>query len=95
MNRKLIINADDNGRTWNIARGILDANHGGVVTSTTYMMYMPIAAACVRETSTSTPDLGMGVHLNLTLGRPLSEPSDVPDLVDGHGVDLRSHRSAW
>jgi predicted glycoside hydrolase/deacetylase ChbG (UPF0249 family) len=39
----------------------------------------------VTDASKRCPDLEFGVHVNLTLGRPVSEPDAVPTLVDSSG----------
>jgi predicted glycoside hydrolase/deacetylase ChbG (UPF0249 family) len=85
MMKRLIVNADDYGRTPEISRGIRDAHLRGVVTSTTCMMNIPTTAADIAEALQETPELGMGVHLVLTMGRPISRPEMVPSLVDEQG----------
>ncbi len=69
--KRLIINSDDYGRTPDISRGIRDAHLRGVVTSTTCMMNIPTTAADIAIALKETPKLGMGVHLVLTMGRPI------------------------
>ncbi len=83
--KQLIINSDDYGRTPDISRGIREAHLRGVVTSTTCMMNIPTTAADVAVACQETPDLGLGVHLVLTMGRPISVPESVPSIVDEHG----------
>jgi predicted glycoside hydrolase/deacetylase ChbG (UPF0249 family) len=83
--KQLIINSDDYGRTPDISRGIREAHLHGVVTSTTCMMNIPTTAVDVAVACNETPDLGMGVHLVLTMGRPISAPEFVPSIVDEHG----------
>lgn len=69
--KRLIINSDDYGRTPEISRGIRAAHLRGVVTSTTCMMNIPTTASDIAVALKETPDLGMGVHLVLTMGRPV------------------------
>ena len=76
--KQLIINSDDYGRTPDISRGIRDAHLRGVVTSTTCMMNIPTTASDIAVAVQETPKLGMGVHLVLTMGRPISAPEVVP-----------------
>jgi predicted glycoside hydrolase/deacetylase ChbG (UPF0249 family) len=83
--KKLIINSDDYGRTLEISRGIREAHLRGVVTSTTCMMNIPTTADDVRIALQETPDLAMGVHLVLTMGRPILPREQVPSLVDEAG----------
>ena len=73
--KKLIINSDDYGRSPEISRGIREAHLRGVVTSTTCMMNIPTTADDVGVALKETPNLGMGVHLVLTMGKPLSKPN--------------------
>ena len=85
MAKRLIINSDDYGRTPEISRGIREAHLQGVVTSTTCMMNIPTTADDVAIALKETPTLGMGVHLVLTMGRPLSAPEAVSSVVDANG----------
>ncbi len=90
--RTLIVNADDFGLTRGVSRGILDAHRRGIVTSTTVMVNRPIDAALIEELKAS--ELGVGLHLNLTLGAPVSNPGRVPSLVDAEGKFIRDAREA-
>ncbi len=82
----LIVNADDFGKTDGINRGILEAHTRGIVTSTTVMANFEAAESGIEMAMRTAPDLGLGLHLNLTTGRPVSSAADVPSLVDHHGV---------
>ncbi|WP_017688669.1 ChbG/HpnK family deacetylase [Paenibacillus sp. PAMC 26794] len=84
MSRQVIINADDFGLSPSVNQGIIQAYLAGGITSTSMMVNMPgldhaVSSAC------SLPDLGIGLHFNLTYGRPVSEPSQVPSLVNPDG----------
>ena len=70
MIKKLIINADDFGMCEGNSLGILLAHEQGLVSSTTVMMNMPYAL-WVLDKAKAYPDLGIGVHLTLTAGKPL------------------------
>ena len=83
--KRLIINSDDYGRTPDISRGIREAHLRGVVTSTTCMMNIPTTADDVAIALKETPKLGMGVHLVLTMGKPISPREAVPSVVDENG----------
>jgi predicted glycoside hydrolase/deacetylase ChbG (UPF0249 family) len=83
--KRLIINSDDYGRTPDISRGIREAHLHGVVTSTTCMMNISTTAQDIAIALEETPALGMGVHLVLTLGSPISVPETVPSIVDANG----------
>ena len=88
--RTLIVNADDFGLTAGVSRGILDAHRTGIVTSTTVIVNRPIDPALVEQLLDS--GLGVGLHLNLTLGPPVSQPARVRSLVDAEGKFLRDPR---
>jgi predicted glycoside hydrolase/deacetylase ChbG (UPF0249 family) len=67
-----IINADDLGFSAGITEGILRAHREGIVTSSTLTANMPAAAAAVARLG-EVPLLGVGVHLNVSQGPPLSQ----------------------
>lgn len=85
MNRRLIVNADDYGRTPSVSQGICDAHLNGLVTTTTVMINLPGALEDVRRGIECAPTLAFGVHLNLTCGKPLTPPDRVPTLIDANG----------
>lgn len=82
MSRRLIVNADDFGRSPGINRGIVDAHRDGIVTSTTLMVNVPWSAEAA-ELAASVPDLGIGLHLNFCYGSPLSPHTDSLSGADG------------
>ncbi len=81
----MIVNADDLGLSSGVDRGILEAHERGIVTSTTVLANLPGAAAGIALVQRRAPALGLGLHLNLTFGRPLLPPEQVPSLVDAGG----------
>jgi chitin disaccharide deacetylase len=87
--RALIVNADDFGLTRGVSAGILAAHRHGIVTSTTVMITLDID----REQLAEARDcgLGLGLHTNLTLGKPLTRGRS---LVDGKGAFVRDARRA-
>jgi predicted glycoside hydrolase/deacetylase ChbG (UPF0249 family) len=90
--RRLIVNADDYGLTPGVSRGILDAHRRGIVTSTTLLVNRPVDPVLVEALKAST--LGVGLHLNLTLGPPVAPAKRVASLVDGEGRFVRDAREA-
>jgi predicted glycoside hydrolase/deacetylase ChbG (UPF0249 family) len=70
VTRRLIVNADDFGLTPGVSAGILSAHRHGIVSSTTLLATAAIDAEQLAELRDSS--LGVGIHVNLTLGRPLS-----------------------
>lgn len=88
--RTLIVNADDFGLTRGVSRGILTCYHNGIVSSTTLMVNRGADPALVEELRAS--GLGVGLHVNLTLGTPVSDPQRVPSLLDAGGQFVRDAR---
>lgn len=68
---KLIVNADDFGFSEGVNRGIVEAYKNGIVTSCSVMMTMP-ALTHAKVLAQKNPELKLGLHLNMTLGRPLT-----------------------
>lgn len=87
MSLFLIVNADDFGLTRGVNRAILACHLAGSVTSTTLMANMA-AAEDAADIAREHPSLGVGLHFNLTIGRPITPSTRVPSLVDGDGQFL-------
>jgi predicted glycoside hydrolase/deacetylase ChbG (UPF0249 family) len=81
--RRLIVNADDFGLTAGVSQGILRAHLKGLVTSTTVLASLPSHPEL--DALAAASGLGLGLHFNLTWGRPVSPPETVPSLVDAEG----------
>jgi len=84
VTRRLIVNADDLGRSRGVNRGVLLAHKNGIVTSTTLMANAD-AAEDAAGLARDQKRLGIGVHLVLTYGKPLSPSGAVPSLVREDG----------
>ena len=84
MVKRLIVNADDLGRTRGINRGILEAHLDGIVTSATLMVNYATAREAVSRCR-EAPGLGLGLHVALTGGAPRLPRERVPSLVDPRG----------
>ena len=69
--RRLIINADDYGLSRGVTTGIIEAAESGVVTSASMMVNLPGFNDAVARAQ-SRPSLSLGLHLNLTTGKPLT-----------------------
>ena len=69
---KLIVNADDYGMSKGVNLGIIEAHKNGIVTSTTLMVTMPEVEHGLLLAK-DYPELGIGLHLNCTLGKPLTD----------------------
>lgn len=86
---KVIINADDFGMSEAFNYGVIKGYKDGVVSSTTLMVNMEAAEHAVTLAK-NFPDLFIGQHTNFVLGRPCSDPKDIPSLVDENGCFFRS-----
>lgn len=82
--KRLIINADDFGLTDSVNRGIIECHRAGTVTSTT-LMVNGRAGREAAAMAAANPSLAVGLHLNLTSGRPVSPPRAVPSLLGENG----------
>ena len=82
--KQLIVNADDFGLTMRVSEGIVEAHRRGIVTSTTLMANGAAfdAAVALRR---QAPHLGIGAHLNLSEGIPVSPAPSIPSLLDARG----------
>ncbi|MCT4611744.1 MAG: carbohydrate deacetylase [Clostridia bacterium] len=93
---KLIINSDDFGLTKSINKGILQGMKEGIITSTSIMMNMPGAEDAIEIIKANNLE-NIGIHINLTVGKPLR--SDVESLVDETGKfyyrDLIGEKSTY
>lgn len=83
--KQLIVTADDFGMSDGVCAGIVEAMERGIVTQTSAMVCRDGDAARVRQWSVRVPG-PIGVHLQLTDGKCVSEPKDVPSLIDEHGA---------
>lgn len=80
--RRLIINADDFGLTRGVNRAICEAHTLGVVSSAT-LMASAAAFDHAVQLARSAPSFDVGCHIVLVDGRPVSNPSEIPTLVEG------------
>ena len=88
---KVIINADDFGFSEGVNYGILKAHMDGVVTSTTIMANMPgfdHAVALAKQ----HPTLRIGVHLNITCGKPLRSTHTTMTNKEGYFMHGKEHK---
>src|SRR5436190_19514383 len=79
--RRLIVNADDFGRSSSINEAVIRAHREGILTTASLMTNEPAfdeAVALARE----NPCLGVGLHLTLLCGRAGLPPAQIPGLVN-------------
>lgn len=84
---KLIMNADDFGLSEANSLGIIKAHREGIVTSTTMQTNQP-AAKFAASLMKDNPNLGVGLHLTLSVGKPLTQ--DLKTIVDEKGNFLKT-----
>ena len=83
--KRLIVNADDFGRTAGINAGTLEAHLRGIVTSATTMVLEDSALKGIRDAQAErAPRLSLGLHFAATGGgRPAAAVRDLPTLAPG------------
>ena len=82
--KNLIVNADDLGWTEGVNRGIVEAHRKGLVTSTT-LLANGRAFESALAAAMNNPQLGIGVHLNLSDGPPSARADEVRGLLNEAG----------
>ena len=82
--RRLIVNADGFGFASGVNRGIEKAVAGGIVRSTSCVVNFSNIEELPSFVS-RWPHVSVGVHFNLSVGRPITDPSLVATLVDREG----------
>lgn len=79
--RRLIVNADDFGRSHSINQAVIRAHQEGILTTASLMVNEPAcpeAVALAKE----NPSLGVGLHLSLLCGHSALPRQRIPGLVD-------------
>jgi hopanoid biosynthesis associated protein HpnK len=82
--RRLIVNADDFGRSHSINRAVIEAHQRGILTTASLMVNGGAAAEAVALAK-ENPRLGVGLHLSLVCGTSALPCSEIPALVDRAG----------
>ncbi len=82
--KKFIITADDYGMCEPVNKAIDDCMAAGIITTTNVIVNMEdlAPAATLRE---RFPDASIGMHWNITAGKSISTPADIPSLVTSDG----------
>lgn len=93
--RRLIVNADDFGRSPAINEAIEAAHRDGILTCASLMVSEPFAADAVAR-ARACPALGVGLHLTLVCGRAALPAEANPGLagVDGQ-LPAGAARAGW
>ena len=82
--KNLIVNADDLGWTEGVNRGIVEAHRRGLVSSTSLLANGRAFASAITVRR-NHPELGIGVHLNLSDGPPTALAETVRGLLNASG----------
>src|SRR6185369_1031689 len=79
--RRLIVNADDFGRSSSINEAVIRAHREGILTTASLMVNGRACAEAVALAK-ENPRLGVGLHLSLVCGRSALKPTEIPGLVN-------------
>ncbi|MEN7551141.1 ChbG/HpnK family deacetylase [Rapidithrix thailandica] len=77
---KVIINVDDFGFSQSTNDAVFELAEKGTITSTTVMVNMPFYKQVIELMKYG--NISVGLHFNLTMGKPISDPLYIPSLVD-------------
>ena len=93
--RQLVINADDFGFAPGVNRGIVEAHLAGSLSSASMMVTTLAFHEAVELARTRAPALGIGLHLNLVSGRPLTTAPTLTDPRTGefHTLPVLARRA--
>ena len=81
---RLIVNADDFGRSHSINEAVVRAHRDGILTSASLMVNGDAADGAV-QLARQNPRLGVGLHVTLVCGTSALPPGEIPGLVDAGG----------
>ena len=82
--RRLIVNADDFGRSHSINEAVIRAHRNGILTAASLMVNEPGFDEAVKL-ARENPKLGVGLHLTLLMGHSTLPPKIIPGLVNSRG----------
>ncbi|HEX4111667.1 MAG TPA: hopanoid biosynthesis-associated protein HpnK [Stellaceae bacterium] len=82
--KRLIVTADDFGMSLAVNEAVENAHRHGILSAASLMVAGDAAADAIAR-ARRLPNLGVGLHLVLVDGKPLSPPEQLPDLVDRTG----------
>lgn len=91
--RRLIVNADDFGRTSAINQAVIRAHREGILTTASLMVNEPACAEAVAL-ARENPRLGVGLHLAFVCGRAALPRDRIPGLVNSAGEFTRNPAGA-
>lgn len=83
--QRIIVTADDYGMCNEVDRAIDAGIENGFITTTNVMLNMKTLSDAA-DLRTRYPSLSVGIHWNVTTGKPISDPKTIPSLVDEMGT---------
>lgn len=81
--KRLIVTADDFGRTENINHAIVRAHQAGILTTASLMVTEDAFEQAVSFARLN-PQLGIGLHLTLVCGHSVLSKKNIPNLINNH-----------
>ena len=81
--RRLVVTADDFGRSASINQAVVRAHREGILTSASLMVNGDSFEEAV-DLAKDNPNLGVGLHLTLMCGRPTLTAAEIPGLLARH-----------
>lgn len=92
MTKRVIFNADDYGLSDQTSRAIIDCFRKGILSSTSILSCQPFLTEAQVGWLREDDAIGKGVHLSLTLGRPLNRALlKYAEVVDPEGIFRTSY----
>ena len=82
--RRLIVNADDFGRSHSVNEAVVRAHREGILTTASLMVNEPASDEAIAR-ARENPKLGVGLHLTLVCGKSTLPPERIPGLVNARG----------
>jgi len=94
MSKPIIITGDDYGLCASVNQAIEECMAAGSMSATCVMTNMALYADAARLRR-KFPNRSIGIHWNITQGRPVLSPEQVPTLVDERGMFAPDLRRRW
>jgi predicted glycoside hydrolase/deacetylase ChbG (UPF0249 family) len=82
---KLIVTADDFGISPGVNQAIIDSHIHGALTNASLLVSGKYFTDAVNLAKEKAPQLKLGLHINLTSGKPVLPAAQLPNLVDKAG----------
>ncbi|MGN1343227.1 MAG: ChbG/HpnK family deacetylase [Traorella sp.] len=89
--KKLLFQSDDYGLTDSVADGIIKGIELGIIRNTGLFVNMPSSSRSAEKIK-NRKDVCVGIDINLVAGNPVTDPKQIPSLVDEKGHFISSSR---